>query len=82
MGKRWRKEKAGQQKSRRRKQPQGSGSAGAAGGTMGGLRRGFRSLLGTGGGSGPKTGGQKLFDGLLWVAVIVAVLVFAAKRCG
>jgi hypothetical protein len=83
MSKRWTKQKAGQQSSKKKKSPQGTGSGGggAGGGTMSGMRSGIQRFFGGGGSGKPKGTAEKLLDGILWVAVLVAGWYFLQNRC-
>ncbi len=80
MSKRWTKQKAGQQQSKRRRPPPGPGPTTAARTTMGSMRSGLRRFLGGGSGK-PKGAAEKLLDGILWIAVIVAGFYFLQNRC-
>lgn len=80
MAKRWTKQKAGKQKGKKRKKgPTGSGDTGAAGGTMGGFRRGLKWF--TGGGDKAQSTRDRIVNALLWVAVAVAGAFFFYKKC-
>ncbi len=82
MGKRWHKQKAGHQQSRRRKRAQPVGeSAGSSGGTMGSMRGGLRGFFG--GGKKSKSGSTvgRVLDIALWLAVAVAAYVFVLRQC-
>jgi hypothetical protein len=87
MAKRWTKQKAGQQKGKRRKAKAGSASGGGGGGsdgaagTMGGFRRFMKAIAGTGKKKGPKSPVEKAIDVILWVAVIVAIGYFLSNKC-
>lgn len=82
MGKRWRKEKAGHQKSRLRKRPAAaSESAGSSSGTMGSMRGGLRGFFGAGKKSKPSSPLARVLDLGLWVAVAVVAYVFVQRQC-
>ena len=82
MAKRWRKQKAGQQESKRKSSHSGSGSGGASGssGTMGAMRGGLKWLVG--GGPKPQTFVGKVLDAALWIGVVVVAYVVVSNRCG
>ena len=48
---------------------------------MGGFRRGLQMVAGTGKKKGPKTPVEKVFDIILWIAVIAAGYYFVSKQC-
>ena len=85
--KRWRKQKAGRQESKRRKTgtgptgPAAESGGGGGGGTMSGMRRGIASILGGRTSNKPKGTAEKLLDGVMWVAVVVAGIYFLQNRC-
>ncbi len=83
MAKRWRKQKAAQQTTKRRKPMKGTGDSSSATGAIGGFRRFARRLVGTGGGgpAKPKTTASKVVDIALWVAVAVAAYVLVSRQC-
>ncbi len=82
MGKRWTKQKAGQQaKKRRRKAQAGTGDTAAAGGTIGGMRRFTRGLFAGKKSNKPKSTPGKVLDWLLWAAVVVAAYMLISNRC-
>ena len=83
MGKRWRKEKAGQQQKKARKPRGGAGESSAAGatGTMGAFRRGLRAVTGSSDKKGPKGTVEKVIDLSLWVAVALAAAYFFRRQC-
>ncbi|MBN1962419.1 MAG: hypothetical protein JW841_15910 [Deltaproteobacteria bacterium] len=81
MAKRWRKQKSALQQTKHRKQKQGDGESNKAGGTLGGLRSFTKGFFSGGKTKKPKTLIAKIFDGLLWVAIAVAVYFLIARRC-
>ena len=83
MAKRWKKQKAGQQHTKKRKAHagDGGGSASAAGGAIGGLRRFTKGLVGSRGSDKPKTPIGKVFDLLTWVAIAVVGYIMISRQC-
>lgn len=81
MAKRWRKQKAAQQTTKRRKPMKGTGDSSSAGGAIGGLRSFARRLVGRGGPAKPRTTGARVLDAALWVAVAVAAYVLVSQQC-
>jgi len=80
MAKRKKKQKAGKQQPRTRKQAQGSGSSAGASGTMGGFRKGLQVIAGTGGKKKAPSTLDRVVNLALWGAVVVAAI-FAYRRC-
>jgi hypothetical protein len=81
--KRWKKQKAEQQRSKKRRpMPQPTGAA-SAGGTMSGMRKGLAGFFGgkPRDGGKPKGPAERLLDGVLWIAVVVAAIYFVQNRC-
>ena len=84
----FKKQKAGSQTSKQRKsRPQGSSGGGApssstrSSGALGGFRKGLQLIAGTSKKKGPKTAVEKLFDIVLWIAVVAAGFFFVSKQC-
>lgn len=82
----FKKQKAGSQTAKQRKaKPQGGGggasSTSSGGGAMSGFRRGLQLVAGTSKKKGPKTAVEKIFDIILWIAVIAAGFYFVSKQC-
>ncbi len=82
MSKRWTKKKAGKQRSKQRKAVShaADGGAGGASGAMGGLRGLMKAIAGTGS-KKPRSGAEKAFDLVLWLAVAAALFYFFSKQC-
>lgn len=83
MARKQKKPKAGHQKSKRRKArgPRGESDTAGAGGTMSGLRGGFKKVVGTGGAGKTKKASpiSRVIDIALWIAVGAAVIYFISN---
>ncbi len=81
MGRRWRKQKAGQQKGKARKFHAGESGAGSAGGTMSRFRQGLKSVAGSGSKGTAKRTSARILDVALWAAVVLMLVFVIGRRC-